>query len=61
MKLNNINEEMALRCVLSFISVKDLLINAMNGYANQVDNGTHNDANTKDNIDTIYKAIETFL
>ena len=51
----NLNELMALKSVLEFISVKKLLVNAMNSL---------NDADTErssENADIIFKAIQVFL
>lgn len=51
----NINEQMALKSVLEFISVADLLENAMNGFS---DKDTERD---QDNADIIFKAMQVFL
>ena len=49
------NEVIALQLVLNYVSVKDLLTSAMNYFAEQTD------VRSKDNADTIFKAIDTFL
>ena len=53
--MRNINEEMALKSVLEFISVSDLLKYAMNGFA---DTDT---AKSQENADIIFKAMKVFL
>ena len=54
MKLS-LNELTALKFVLEFISVKDLLTSAMNHFAEQ------EDIHSKDNSDLCFKAITSFL
>lgn len=54
MKLS-LNELTALKLVLEFVSVKDLLTSAMNYFAEQED--TH----SKDNAGLCFKAITSFL
>lgn len=54
MKLS-LDELTALKLVLEFVSVKDLLTSAMNHFAEQED--TH----SKDNADLCFKAITSFL
>jgi hypothetical protein len=49
------NELAALNLVLEFIPVKDLIVSAMNNFAEQED--TH----SQDNADLCYKAVATFL
>lgn len=51
----NLNEQMALKSVLEFISVADLLQNAMNGFAEQ------KTTKAEDNADIICKALQVFL
>lgn len=52
---NSINDDVALKLVLNYISVKDLLTSAMNHFAEQTD------VRSKDNADVLFKAINTFL
>lgn len=52
---NNINNDVALKLVLNYISVEELLTSAMNYFAEQTD------VRSKDNADVIFKAIDTFL
>lgn len=54
MKLS-LDELTALKLVLEFVSVEDLLTSAMNYFAEQKD--TH----SKDNADLCFKAITSFL
>jgi hypothetical protein len=54
MKLN-LDEISALKLILEFTSVKDLLTAAMNGYAAQ------GDVKSQDNSDLCFKAITSFL
>jgi hypothetical protein len=54
MKLS-LNEITALKLVLEFVSVKDLLTSAMNNFAEQ------SDVHSKDNADLCFKAITSFL
>ena len=54
MKLS-LDELTALKLILEFVSVKDLLTSAMNYFAEQED--TH----SKDNADLYFKAITSFL
>lgn len=51
----SLNELAALRLVLEYIDVKDLLMSAMHGYAQSED--TH----SQDNADLCSKAIYSFL
>jgi len=51
----NLNELMALKSVLEFVSVKDLLTNAMHNF-DETDT-----TKSRENADIIYKAIQTFL
>lgn len=51
----NLNDMAALKLVLEFVSVKDLLSSAMNEFASQ------DDVKAKDNADLCFKAITTFL
>lgn len=51
----SLDELAALRLVLNFVSVKDLLTSAMNGYAEQ------QDTKAKDNANVCFEAISTFL
>lgn len=52
---NNINDDVALKLALNYISVKELLTSAMNYFAEQTD------VRSKDNADILFKAIDTFL
>lgn len=52
---NNINDMAALNLVMSFITVKELLIAAMSGFAQ---GDTTRD---KENTDLCYKALTAFL
>lgn len=54
MKLS-LNELTALKLVLEFVSVKDLLESAMNHFSEQ------KDIHSKDNADLCFKAITSFL
>lgn len=49
------NELAALRLVLEYVSVKDLLISAMNGFSEKEDN------HSQDNADLCSKAVHSFL
>lgn len=51
----SLNELAALQLVLEFVPVKDLLKSAMNGFADD------NDVKSKENADLCYKAIASFL
>lgn len=51
----NLNELAALQLVLEYVSVKDLLHSAMNGFAEC------DDTKSQDNADLCSKAITTFL
>ncbi len=55
--MNNIslNDLAALKLVLEFVSVKDLLTSAMHYLSEQ------NDTRSKDNADVCFKAISSFL
>lgn len=50
-----LNEVSALRLVLEYVSVKDLLTCAMTGFAEK------QDTRSQDNADLCYKAISSFL
>lgn len=52
---NNINDMAALNLVMSFITVKELLIAAMSGFAQG------NTTKDKENTDLCYKALTAFL
>lgn len=52
---NNFNEEVALKLVLNYISVKELITSAMNYFAEQTD------VRSQDNADVCFKALDTFL
>lgn len=52
---NNINHDVALKLVLNYISLEELLTSAINYFAEQTD------VRSKDNADVIFKAIDTFL
>lgn len=54
MKLS-LDELTALKLVLEFVSVKDLLTSAMNGFAEE------DTTKAKDNADLCFKAITSFL
>jgi hypothetical protein len=51
----NLNELAALNLIFEFVPVKDLIVSAMNNFAEQED--TH----SQDNADLCYKAVATFL
>jgi hypothetical protein len=51
----NFNELAALNLVLEFVPVKDLIVSAMNNFAEQ------EDIHSQDNADLCYKAVATFL
>lgn len=51
----NLNEQAALQLVLEYMSIKELLASAMNGFAQRED--TH----SQDNADICCKAIKAFL
>lgn len=51
----NLNELAALQLVLEYVSVKDLLHSAMNGFAEC------DDTESQDNADLCSKAINSFL
>lgn len=51
----SLNEMAALSLVLEFISVKDLLTAAMNGFSE------NEDIRSKENADLCFKALESFL
>ena len=51
----SLNELAALRLVLEYVSVKDLLISAMNGFSQ------HDDTRSQDNADLCSKAVHSFL
>lgn len=52
---NDINNDVALKLVLNYIEVKELLVSAMHYFAEQAD------VQSKENADVIFKAIDTFL
>lgn len=52
---NNINQDVALKLVLNYISLEELLTSAMYYLAEQTD------VRSKDNADVCFKAIDTFL
>lgn len=52
---NDINNDVALKLVLNYIEVKELLVSAMHYFAEQTD------TQSKENADVIFKAIDTFL
>ena len=51
----SLNELAALRLVLEYVSVKDLLTSAMNGFAQS------EDIRSQDNADLCSKAVHSFL
>ena len=51
----NLNDLAALRLVLEYVSVKDLLTSAMNGFAQK------EDTRSQDNADLCSKAVHSFL
>ena len=51
----SLDELAALRLVLECIGVKDLLVSAMNGFAQ------HDDIRSQDNADLCSKAVHSFL
>jgi hypothetical protein len=51
----NLNELAALRLVLNFVSVTDLLTSAMDSFSE------NNDTKSKDNANICFEAINTFL
>jgi hypothetical protein len=51
----SLDELAALRLVLNFVSVKDLISSAMNNFAEQ------EDTKSKDNANVCFEAISTFL
>ena len=51
----SLNELAALRLVLQYVSIKDLLTSAMNGFAQ------HEDTRSQDNADLCSKAVNSFL
>ena len=55
MKKVSLDELTALRLVLEYVSVKDLLVNAMHGFA------LNDDVHSQDNADLCSKAIHSFL
>lgn len=55
MYLNNINENVALQMLLSFISVKDLIHAAMNGFAEE------DSITGKENADLCFKVLKAYL
>lgn len=50
-----LNELAALKLVLEFVNVKDLLTNAMNSFSEK------EDTNSKDNANVCFEAITAFL
>lgn len=55
MYLNNINDVVALKLVLNYMSAKELIESVMHYLAEQTD------VRSKDNADVCFKAIDTFL
>lgn len=55
MSANNINDIVALQMLLSFISVKDLVHAAMNGFAEE------DSLTGKENADLCFKVIKAYL
>lgn len=55
MYFNNINENVALQMLLSFISVKDLIHAAMNGFAEE------DSITGKENADLCFKVLKAYL
>lgn len=55
MSANNINDIAALQMLLSFISVKDLVHAAMNGFAEE------DSLTGKENADLCFKVIKAYL
>lgn len=51
----SLNEIVALKLVLEYVSIKDLLTSAMHYYSSQAD------TKSQDNADLCYKAINSFL
>ena len=51
----SLNELAALRLVLEYVSIKDLLVSAMNGFSQD------KDVRSQDNADVCSKAIHSFL
>lgn len=51
----SLDEVSALRLVLNYMTVKDVLVNAMHNLAEQTD------VHSQDNADVCFKAINTFL
>ena len=51
---NNLNDTVALQMLLSFVSVKELIIAAMNGFSN--DDSVQN----KENADLCYKVLKAY-
>lgn len=55
MKKVNLNEIAALELVLNYVSVKDSLTAAMNGFSEK------EDIKSKENVDLCFKALDSFL